>query len=118
MRVSYSPGYVADIPDEHIFPMKKFSGLHAYLTQKGTVSNSEVVQPSMADISNLITAHTARYANAVWTGELDRKEIRRMGLPWSKSLAVRSRLAVQGTINAGLMALQDGLAGNLAGGTR
>jgi len=117
LRVSYSPGYVADIPDEHIFPMKKFSGLHAYLTQKGTVSNSAVVRPSMADISNLITAHTARYANAVWTGELDRKEIRRMGLPWSKSLAVRSRLAVQGTINAGLMALQDGLAGNLAGGT-
>lgn len=117
MRVSYSPGYVADIPDEHIFPMKKFSGLYAYLTNKGIVKKSEVVEPSMADISNLITAHTSRYANAIWTGDLDRKEIRRMGLPWSKSLAIRSRLAVQGTINAGLMALQDGLAGNLAGGT-
>lgn len=117
MRVSYSLGYVADIPDEHIFPMKKFSGLYAYLTNKGIVKKSEVVEPSMADISNLITAHTSRYANAIWTGDLDRKEIRRMGLPWSKSLAIRSRLAVQGTINAGLMALQDGLAGNLAGGT-
>lgn len=40
-----------------------------------------------------------------------------MGLPWSKELAVRSRLAVQGTINAALMALQDGISGNLAGGT-
>ncbi|WP_026166536.1 histone deacetylase family protein [Gracilimonas tropica] len=117
MRVSYSPGYVADIPDSHVFPMKKFSGLHAYLTQNGIVSESEVVEPSMVDISNLITAHTSRYANAVWTGALDRKEIRRMGLPWSKSLAIRSRLAVQGTINAALMALQEGLAGNLAGGT-
>ncbi|HBX65740.1 MAG TPA: hypothetical protein DEG32_06150, partial [Balneolaceae bacterium] len=37
--------------------------------------------------------------------------------PWTQSLAVRSRLAVQGTLNAGLMALQDGIAGNLAGGT-
>ena len=117
MRVSYSPGYVADIPDDHVFPMKKFSGLHAYLTQNGTILVSEVVAPSMVDISNLITAHTNRYANAVWNGDLDRKEVRRMGLPWSKSLAIRSRLAVQGTINAGLMALQDGLAGNLAGGT-
>lgn len=71
----------------------------------------------MVDISSLITAHTSRYANAVWTGDLHKKEVRRMGLPWSKSLAVRSRLAVQGSINAGLMALQDGLAGNLAGGT-
>ncbi|MDR9415964.1 MAG: histone deacetylase [Gracilimonas sp.] len=97
--------------------MKKFSGLHAFLTQKGTIRESEVVEPSMVDIYNLITAHTSRYANAVWTGKLDRKEIRRMGLPWSKSLAIRSRLAVQGTINAGLMALQDGISGNLAGGT-
>lgn len=117
MRVSYSPGYVADIPENHVFPMKKFSGLHSYLTDQGIISKSEVVEPSMVDFSDLITAHTERYAKAVWTGELDRKEIRRMGLPWSKSLAIRSRLAVQGTINAGIMALQDGLAGNLAGGT-
>lgn len=117
MRVSYSPGYVADIPRNHVFPMKKFSGLHSYLIDKGIVSQSEVVEPSLVDFSNLITAHTERYAKAVWTGDLDKREIRRMGLPWSKSLAIRSRLAVQGTINAGLMALQDGLAGNLAGGT-
>lgn len=97
--------------------MKKFSGLHSYLIDKGIVSQSEVVEPSLVDFSNLITAHTERYAKAVWTGDLDKREIRRMGLPWSKSLAIRSRLAVQGTINAGLMALQDGLAGNLAGGT-
>ena len=117
MRVSYSPRYVADIPDDHIFPIKKFSGLHSYLINAGTILESEVVTPSLVEFSNLITAHTERYAEAVWTGSLDRKEVRRMGLPWSRSLAVRSRLAVQGTINASLMALQDGLAGNLAGGT-
>lgn len=117
MRVSYSPGYVADIPEDHVFPMKKFRGLHRYLVSNDVVSENEVVKPTLVEFSSLITAHTDRYAKAVWTGELDKKEIRRMGLPWSKSLAIRSRLAVQGTINAGLMALQDGLAGNLAGGT-
>jgi acetoin utilization deacetylase AcuC-like enzyme len=40
-----------------------------------------------------------------------------MGLPWSKRLVYRSRLAVQGTINAAFMALEDGVAANLAGGT-
>ncbi|SMO35684.1 histone deacetylase family protein [Gracilimonas mengyeensis] len=117
MRVSYNPGYVADIPDDHVFPMKKFSGLHAYLIANRVIKEEEVVAPSMVDFSNLITAHTSRYARAIWDGTLTHKEERRMGLPWSKSLAIRSRLAVQGTINAGLMALQDGLAGNLAGGT-
>lgn len=97
--------------------MKKFSGLYNYLISNSIISDQETITPSLVEFPSLITVHTDRYAKAVWTGELDRKEIRRMGLPWSKSLAIRSRLAVQGTINAGLMALQDGLAGNLAGGT-
>lgn len=71
----------------------------------------------MVELSNLIAVHSPRYATDVWEGSLNRKEIRKMGLPWSKSLAIRSRLAVQGTINTSLMALQDGVAGNLAGGT-
>ena len=117
MRISYSPGYVADLPEGHIFPMKKFSGLHDYLINQGIITASAVVEPGLVDFVNLCTAHTSRYAYGVWEGGLSQKEIRRMGLPWTKSLAVRSRLAVQGTINTGLMALQDGIAGNLAGGT-
>ncbi len=117
MRVSYSPGYVAPLPAGHIFPMKKFSGLHDYLIAKNIIQPTQVFEPKMVDFVNLSTVHTQRYCSAVWAGELSRKEIRRMGLPWSKELAVRSRLAVQGTINAGIMALQDGIAGNLAGGT-
>jgi 2-keto-4-pentenoate hydratase/2-oxohepta-3-ene-1,7-dioic acid hydratase in catechol pathway len=97
--------------------MKKFKGLHSYLLNKRILSESDFVEPSMVDESNLITAHTQRYVKAILNGTLERKEERRMGLPWTQSLAVRSRLAVQGTLNAGLMALQDGIAGNLAGGT-
>lgn len=97
--------------------MKKFVVLHRHLLDRGIISHKQVIEPSMADFSSLCGVHTPRYASAVWNGSLTRKEERRMGLPWSKSLAIRSRLAVQGTINAGLMALQDGVSGNLAGGT-
>lgn len=45
------------------------------------------------------------------------KRSEKNGFALDKSLAIRSRLAVQGTLNAGIMALQDGIAGNLAGGT-
>lgn len=117
MRVSYSPGYYAPIPHEHIFPMGKFPGLHRYLLDEGVITSSDIIEPSMVDMGNLLTAHSARYAEGIMTGSLSQKEIRRMGLPWSKALAHRSRLAVQGTINAALMALQDSIAGNLAGGT-
>lgn len=117
MRVSYCPEYYASIPDEHIFPMKKFHGLKEYLVKNQIVDKLEIVAPPMVEFVHLISAHTSRYSFAVWDGLLERKEIRKMGLPWSKNLAIRSRHAVQGTINAALMALQDGIAGNLAGGT-
>jgi len=117
VRVSFSPGYHAELPEGHIFPMGKFVALHRYLLDHQIIREAEVIEPTLADFTHLYSAHTHRYAAAVWNGTLSRKEERRMGLPWSISLAIRSRLAVQGTINAGLMALQDGLAGNLAGGT-
>lgn len=117
MRVSYAPGYYAPIPHEHIFPMGKFEGLHRYLTEKGLVHSSDVIEPGEVEMSHLLAAHTARYAEGVMSGQLGERELRRLGLPWSPRLARRSRLAVQGTINAAIMALQDGLAGNLAGGT-
>jgi acetoin utilization deacetylase AcuC-like enzyme len=97
--------------------MGKFQGLHRYLLEKEILSEFEIIEPKMIDFINLMTAHTSRYAYGVWNGTLDKKEVRKMGLPWTKSLAIRSRLAVQGTLNAGIMALQDGIAGNLAGGT-
>lgn len=97
--------------------MKKFSGLYHYLVNTGYFKTGSFIEPSLVDFANLYMAHTQRYANGVWNGALSTKEIRRLGLPWSKALAIRSRLAVQGTINAGLMALQDGIAANLAGGT-
>lgn len=117
MRVSYCPGYYAVIPDEHIFPMRKFRGLYTYLTEHNIIRKENVIVPPMVEISNLITIHTHRYASAVWEGNLSKQEVRKLGLPWSKSLAIRSRHAVQGTINAAFMALQDGMSGNLAGGT-
>jgi acetoin utilization deacetylase AcuC-like enzyme len=40
-----------------------------------------------------------------------------LGLPWSESLWLRSRLASAGTLLAARTALVEGIAGNLAGGT-
>ncbi len=117
MRVSYHPGYYAQISEDHVFPMRKFEGLHHYLLQKKIIEPKDVVAPRQIDYQHLYLVHTRRYVNAISNGTLERKEARRLGLPWSHSLAVRSRLAVQGTLNASLMALQDGIAGNLAGGT-
>jgi acetoin utilization deacetylase AcuC-like enzyme len=48
---------------------------------------------------------------------LSAAEQRRLGMPWSESLWLRSRLASGGTLLAARTALEFGLSGNLAGGT-
>lgn len=117
MRVSYAPGYYAPIQEDHVFPMRKFEQLHRYLLDTGTLRDMDVITPRLADYNELSLVHTDYYLRGILDGELTRKEERRLGLPWSPGLATRSRLAVQGTMNAAMMALQDGVAGNLAGGT-
>lgn len=97
--------------------MGKFEGLYRYVLEHEMIAESDIIEPGMVEMADLITTHTQRYANGIMTGDLSGKELRRLGLPWSEKLAIRSRLAVQGTINAALMAMQDGIAGNLAGGT-
>jgi acetoin utilization deacetylase AcuC-like enzyme len=76
-----------------------------------------VVTPRQADWSDLLRVHTTQYLSALNAGTLSKQAERRMGLPWSRRLVARSRLAVQGTINTAMMALEDGIAANLAGGT-
>ncbi len=97
--------------------MAKFSALRDLLLAEGVVQADEVVAPREADWADLLLVHTRRYLDALATGTLTRADVRRMGLPQSPALVRRSRLAVQGTINACSMALVDGVAGNLAGGT-
>ncbi len=117
MRVSYSEGYYVPLPPRHPFPMGKFPALHRLLIAEGLLRPEEVVVPREVDWSDLLLVHTSDYLNNLAAGTLGRKAERKMGLPWSERLVVRSRLAVQGTINAAMMALEDGLAANLAGGT-
>lgn len=117
MRVSYSDGYYVPLPDGHPFPMAKFPALRDILLEEQLIRPSDIVAPRQADWSDLMRVHTREYLSALADGTLSRQEERRMGLPWSKRLIYRSRLAVQGTINAAFMALQDGVAANLAGGT-
>ena len=117
MRVSYHDGYVVPLPQRHAFPMAKFAALRDIVLAEGVVAEGDLVAPREADWADLLLVHTRRYLDALATGTLSRQEERRLGLPWTDALVRRSRLAVQGTINACTMALEDGLAGNLAGGT-
>jgi len=117
LRVSYHQDYYVPLPDGHPFPMAKFPDLHDILIRNGVIRRCDVVRPAEATMDLLRLVHTDEYLWKLATGNLTRSEERRLGVPWSENLWRRSRLAVSGTVNAALMALDDGCAGNLAGGT-
>jgi acetoin utilization deacetylase AcuC-like enzyme len=117
VRASFSPGYVVPLPEGHPFPIGKFAALHEQLLAEGLLRPADVLAPQQADWRDLALVHRPEYLGALADGGLERAAERRLGLPCSPALLRRSRLAVQGTIDAALMALEDGIAANLAGGT-
>ncbi|HEV2864759.1 MAG TPA: histone deacetylase [Pyrinomonadaceae bacterium] len=117
MLVFYSPRYYADIGEGHVFPIKKFELVRDRLLREGTLSPREVVEPQPAAIDDVLLVHTEDYVTRLRAGALTTRELRRLGLPWSKALVRRSFLATSGTINAARAALSSGVASNLAGGT-
>jgi len=115
--IFYSPYYYADIGENHVFPIKKFELVRDKLLKEGTLQPSEIVEPKPAKIEDVLLVHTEDYVMRLRSGTLTAREIRRLGLPWSKSLVRRSFLAASGTINAARHALKNEVASNLAGGT-
>ncbi|MDQ3713219.1 MAG: histone deacetylase [Acidobacteriota bacterium] len=115
--IFYSPYYYADIGENHVFPIKKFELVRDRLLKDGTLQSYEIAEPQPAKLEDVLLVHTEDYVTRLRNGTLTTREIRRLGLPWSKSLVRRSFLACSGTINAARHALKNLVASNLAGGT-
>jgi acetoin utilization deacetylase AcuC-like enzyme len=117
VQVFYTPRYYADIGQGHIFPIRKFELVRDKLLGEGTLLPAEIVEPDPVSLADVLLVHTHDYVSRLCSGGLTTKEIRRLGLPWSKSLVRRSFYAVGGTLAATQAALTEGYSSNLAGGT-
>jgi len=97
--------------------MSKYPSLKDRLLAEGLLTSAEILVPEPLAIDTLSLVHTPDYLDKLTSIGLSVSEQRRLGLPWSEALWLRSRLAAAGTLIAARAALADGLAGNLAGGT-
>ncbi|MDX2128694.1 MAG: histone deacetylase [Chloroherpetonaceae bacterium] len=117
MKVFYSDKYTIPLPPDHRFPMVKYKLVKEGLLNEGILSIDEIFEPHLATQNELLLAHTASYVNDVFLGTLNANAIRKIGFPWSEGLVQRSQATVGGAIDAAYEALQNGISGNLAGGT-
>jgi acetoin utilization deacetylase AcuC-like enzyme len=104
-----------DLPERHRFPIEKYVGIRDALTARG-IETSRFITPEPISDSELIRYYSSEYVDALTTGTLDPKAMRRIGFPWSQQLIERTRTAVAGTRLTAQLALEAGKALNLTGG--
>ena len=117
LNVVYNHNYDIPLPDGHRFVGTKFSDLYNHIKNSGIYKNLIIHKSIEAPISDVQCVHKSEYVLNVKQGSLSRADERKINLPWSKRLARRSFLAIQGTLQTSQLALGNGVACHLAGGT-
>ncbi|HUF25797.1 MAG TPA: histone deacetylase [Gemmatimonadaceae bacterium] len=112
-----SSRYTFPLPTGHRFPIRKYALLRERVLGDGTVAPERLHEPAKVAKDDLLRVHTPDYVDRLTTGALASGELRRLGFPWSEALVERSYRAVGGTCEAAEMAVERGVAVNLAGGT-
>ena len=77
----------------------------------------ELLEAPAATDTQILYAHDASYLQKVAEGNLSPQELREIGFPWSEKMVERSRRSAGASIAAAKTALNEGISGNLAGGT-
>ena len=117
MKVFYSDLYTLPLPNDHRFPIEKYRMLRDCLVEHQIIRSEQLFESPQATEDELCLAHSPSYVRSMQDGSVELQMIKRIGFPWSYNLYLRSCATVGGALAAAKSALQDGIAGNLAGGT-
>ncbi len=115
MQAFYSDQFVLPLPEGHRFPMAKYRMLRDALVEHQP--DIRLMPAPTATDGELAYAHTPAYIAAIADGTVAPAVTREIGFPWSLAMAERARRSVGATLAAARVAMVEGLAANLAGGT-
>ncbi len=111
------PDYVAQIGDDHRFPINKFGALFQLLQQDKIIRTDNLFIPEPVSHADLLNVHKSEYIEKIDNLSLSKEEERKLGFPMVPSVKRRSYMATGGTVLAARLALQYQLACNTAGGS-
>jgi len=117
VKVFYSDPFTFPLPPEHRFPLAKYRLLRERIERWPAHSGVELLLAPRATRDELLLVHTAAYVDGFAAGTLGREAMMRIGFPWSPELVERSLRSCGGTLAATRVALHEGAAVYLAGGT-
>lgn len=116
-KIAWDPLYHHPLPDNHRFPMEKYSLLPEQLIFEGTASKDQFFIPAPVTKEQILLCHDKNYLDKLLNLQLSAAEIRRTGFPLSNQLIEREMVIAGGTVQAARFALEHGVAMNIAGGT-
>ena len=114
MRVFACDHLEIKLPEQHRFPIQKYSLLRKRVQNLKTVKICYPMTPTRSILSRV---HSKEYIDKIFKGELSKKELQSIGFPWSTELVQRSLYSVGCTISAAIESIKGKLSCSLAGGT-
>lgn len=97
--------------------MLKYEMIYEQLLYEGTCTEANFFGPAPVADRWVLGVHTAAYVQALKTGTVDARMMRRIGFPLTPELIEREWIITQGTLDGTRIAQTDGIALNVAGGT-
>lgn len=114
MRAWTHADFPFPLPDGHRYPLPKYARLRDRVVQERLFERVET--PAVISWEALLRVHDGAFLARMRTGELERRESRVLGLPWSPELVERARRGTRGTLRAARDALDGQQVGVMLGG--
>lgn len=115
--IAYDPIYSHPLPEGHRFPMLKYDLIPHQLLYEGIIHPENIFSPQSCSREVVLWTHSPEYYDRLLEQQLSASEQRHIGFPQSPQLTKRELIITQGTIDCSELALKQGIAFNVAGGT-
>jgi len=115
VKLVYSDRYDLNL-GSHVFPSVKYRLTKEALLRDRIVEPGDFVEPPPASDDDIALVHHREYLRKLQTGKLSYLEVMRLEIPYSPELIRAVWLCAGGSILAGRLALEEGVAVNLGGG--
>ncbi|MEL7491837.1 MAG: histone deacetylase [Pseudomonadota bacterium] len=117
MKFYFSDTFDLTLPPGHRFPGSKYGMLRRMLIDDEVLRSAQLIASPIIEDKALLRAHHHAYVTEMEDGTIDAKAMRRIGFPWSSHVVRRARATMGGAVAAARRAMEDGISGQLAGGT-
>jgi acetoin utilization deacetylase AcuC-like enzyme len=115
LKLVYSDHYDLNLGN-HVFPSIKYRLVKEKLLREHIAELGDFIEPAPASDDDIGLVHHREYLRKLQTGKLSYLEVLRLEIPYSPELIRAVWLCAGGSILAGRLALQDGVAVNVGGG--